>query len=162
GIVFAARVPGEELQHVPVVDVPGLVNGDARALLSSAMRFALDTRVRDRIIAETRGNPLALLEFPRGLTPTQVAGGFGLPDGPDLSRRIESSYLRRLDALSENARRLLVVAAADPVGDPLLLQRACVRLGITLVAVDETDGLLAVGEHVTFSHPLARSAVYRS
>jgi DNA-binding CsgD family transcriptional regulator len=162
GLVFSAREPGEELRHVPDLEVPGLVNGDARALLSSAMRFALDGRVRDRIIAETRGNPLALLELPRGLTPTQVAGGFGLSEAPDLSRRIETSYLRRLETLPENARRLLLVAAADPVGDPLLLQRACDRLGITLFAVDATDGLLAVEERVTFSHPLARSAVYRS
>jgi DNA-binding CsgD family transcriptional regulator len=162
GLVFSAREPGEELRHVPDLEVPGLVNGDARALLSSALPFALDGRVRDRIIAETRGNPLALLELPRGLTPTQVAGGFGIPDGPELSRRIESSFLRRLENLSEDTRLLLLVAAADPVGDPLLLQRACDRLGITLFALDATDGLLAVREHVTFRHPLARSAVYRA
>jgi DNA-binding CsgD family transcriptional regulator len=162
GLVFSAREPGEELRHMPDLEVPGLVNGDARALLSSAMRFALDGRVRDRIIAETRGNPLALLELPRGLTPTQVAGGFGMSEAPDLSSRIETSYLRRLKTLPEDARRLLLVAAADPVGDPLLLQRACDRLGITLFAVDATDGLLAVEERVKFSHPLARSAVYRS
>jgi DNA-binding CsgD family transcriptional regulator len=162
GLVFSARDPGVELQHVPDLEVPGLVNGDARALLSSAMRFALDGRVRDRIIAETRGNPLALLELPRGLTPTQLAGGFGIPEVPDLSKRIEKSYLRRLETLPEDARRLLLVAAADPVGDPLLLQRACERLGIALSAVDETNGLLAVEERVTFRHPLARSAVYRS
>ena len=162
GLVFSAREPGEELRHLPDLEVPGLVNGDARALLSSAMRFALDARVRDRIIAETRGNPLALLELPRGLTPTEVAGGFGIPDAPELSRLIETSFLRRLENLPEDTRRLLLVAAADPVGDPLLLQRACDRLGITLFAVDATDGLLAVHEHVTFRHPLARSAVYRS
>jgi DNA-binding CsgD family transcriptional regulator len=162
GLVFSAREPGEELRHVPYLEVPGLVNGDARALLSSALRFALDAGVRDRIIAETRGNPLALLELPRGMTPTQVAGGFGMSTAPDLSRRIETSYLRRLEVLPEDARRLLVVAAADPVGDPLLLQRACDRLGITLYAVDATDGLLAVEERVKFRHPLARSAVYRS
>ena len=89
------------------------------------MRFPLDGRVRDRIIAETRGNPLALLELPRGLTPTQLAGGFGLPDAQALSGRIEESYVRRLEALPDDARRLLLVAAAEPVGDPLLLQRAC-------------------------------------
>ena len=126
------------------------------------MRFPLDERVRDRILAETRGNPLALLELPRGLTPTQLAGGFGMPEARDLSKRIEKSYLRRLETLPEDARRLLLVAAADPVGDPLLLQRACERLGIALSAVDATDGLLAVEERVTFRHPLARSAVYRS
>ena len=162
GLVFAAREPGEELLHVPDLEVPGLVSGDARALLGSAMRTPLDGRVRDRIIAETRGNPLALLELPRGLTPTQLAGGFGMPEAPDLSRRIEESFVRRLESLPADARRLLLVAAADPVGDPLLLQRACERLGISLSAVDQTSGLLALDVRVTFRHPLARSAVYRS
>ena len=162
GLVFAAREPGEELRHVPDLEVHGLVNGDARALLESTMRFALDERVRDRLLAETRGNPLAILELPQGLTPTQLAGGFGMLDAPDLSERIEKSFLRRLETVPEDARHLLLVAAADPVGDPLLLQRACDRLGIALSAVDETNGLLALGERVTFRHPLARSAVYRS
>jgi DNA-binding CsgD family transcriptional regulator/tetratricopeptide (TPR) repeat protein len=162
GLVFAAREPGEELRHLPDLEVQGLRNGDARALLGSTMRFALDGRVRDRILAETRGNPLALLELPRGLTPMQLAGGFGMPEAPDVSKRIERSYLRRLETVPEDARRLLLVAAADPVGDPLLLQRACERLGIALSAVDETNGLLALEERVTFRHPLARSAVYRS
>jgi DNA-binding CsgD family transcriptional regulator len=162
GIVFAAREPGEELRHLPQLEVNGLVNGDARALLSSAVQFALDGPVRDRILAETRGNPLALLELPRGLTPTQLAGGFGMPEARDLSSRIEQSYVRRLETLPETARRLLLVAAAEPVGDPLLLQRACERLGIKLSALDETDGWLALEERVTFPHPLARSAVYRS
>ena len=162
GLVFAAREPGEELRHLPDLEVHGLVDGDARALLSSTVRFVLDRPVRDRILAETRGNPLALLELPRGLTPTQLAGGFGVPEARDLSKRIEKSYIRRLETLPEDARRLLLVAAAEPVGDPLLLQRACERLGIGLSAVDATDGLLALDERVTFRHPLARSAVYRS
>ena len=162
GLVFAAREPGEELQHVPDLEVRRLVNGDARALLSSTVRFSLDERVRDRILAETRGNPLAMVELPRGLTPTQLAGGFGMPEARDLSKRIENSYARRLETLPEYARRLLLIAAAEPVGDPLILQQACNRLGITLSAVDATDGLLAVDERVTFRHPLARSAVYRS
>ena len=162
GLVFAAREPGEELQHVPTLEVRGLVNGDARALLSSTVRFALDERVRDRILAETRGNPLALVELPRGLAPKQLAGGFGMPEARDLSKRIEDSYARRLETLPEDARTLLLVAAAEPVGDPLLLKGACERLGVALSAVDATDGLLAVEERVTFRHPLARSAVYRS
>ena len=162
GLVFAAREPGEQLQHVPDLEVRGLVNGDARALLDSTVRFALDGRVRDRILAETRGNPLALLELPRGLTPTQLAGGFGMPDAHDLSKRIEKSYPRRLSRSRGTRDALLLVAAAEPVGDPLLLQRACDRLGIAPSAIDATDGLLAVEERVTFRHPLARSAVYRS
>src|SRR4029079_18137366 len=99
GVVFAAREPGNELQHLPQVELHGLVDADARALLSSAVRFALDAPVRDRIIAETRGNPLALLELPRGLTPAQLAGGFGMPETRDLSNRIEKSFIRRIDAL---------------------------------------------------------------
>jgi DNA-binding CsgD family transcriptional regulator len=162
GFVFAARDPGPELRHLPRLEVEGLRNGHARALLSASVQFTLDPSVRDRILAETRGNPLALLELPRGLTPTQLAGGFGVPEAGDLSKRIESSYVRRVEALPGSARRLLLVAAAEPVGDPLLLQRACKRLGITLGAVDGVDGLLEVEERVTFRHPLARSAVYRS
>ena len=128
------------------------------------MRFHLDERVRDRIIAETRGNPLALLELPRGLTATQLAGGFGLLGAQSLSGRIEESFVRQLQALSDDARRLLLLAAAEPLGDPLLLWRAAEALGIEpAVAGDvEAHGLLAIGERVTFRHPLARSAVYRS
>ena len=114
-----------------------------RALLASAVVFRLDERVRDRIIAETRGNPLALLELPRGLTATELAGGFGMLGAHALRGRIEESYVRRLEALPEDARLLLLVAAAEPVGDPLLLLRASERLGISVSAVDAaTDGLL--------------------
>ena len=162
GFVFAARQPGPELQHLPDLAVRGLVNGDARALLSSSVGFTLDRRVGDRIIAETRGNPLALLDLPRGLTPTELIGGFGMPESRDLSEQIEKSYIRRLEALPADTQLLLLVAAAEPVGDPLLLQRACERLGVELSAVDAADGLLALEERVTFRHPLARSAVYRA
>jgi DNA-binding CsgD family transcriptional regulator len=163
GIVFAAREPGEELRHVPELEVQGVRDGDARALLSSAVRFVLDERVRDRIIAETRGNPLALLELPRGWTATQLAGGFGMLETHALSGRIEESFVRRLEALPQDSRSLLLVAAAEPLGDPLLLLRACERLGIAASAVEAaTDELLALGERVTFRHPLVRSAVYRS
>ena len=92
-------------------------DGDARALLNSAVRFKLDERVRDRIVAETRGNPLALLELPRGLTASQLAGGFGLLGAQALTGRIEESFIRRLELLSDDGRRLLLVAAAEPVGD---------------------------------------------
>jgi DNA-binding CsgD family transcriptional regulator len=166
GLVFAAREPGEELQHVSELEVHGVRNGDARALLSSTVRFKLDERVRDRIIVETRGNPLALLELPRGLTATQFAGGFGLPQAQAqaVTGRIEESFVRRLEAISEDARRLLLLAAAEPVGDPLLLWRAAERLGIGPAAAEgaEAHGLLVIDERVTFRHPLVRSAVYRS
>jgi DNA-binding CsgD family transcriptional regulator len=164
GIVFAAREPVEALQHLSQLEVHGLRSSDAGALLNSAVRFKLDAQVRDRIIAETRGNPLALMELPQGLTATQLAGGFGLFGAHDLSRHIQESFVRQLQALSDEARRLLVVAAAEPLGDPLLLWRAAERLGIAPAAAEEGEaqGLLTIGERVRFRHPLARSAVYRS
>ena len=127
------------------------------------MWLRLDERVRDRIVAETRGNPLALLELPRGSTARQLAGGFGLVTAQGLVGRIEESFVRRVGTLSDDARGLLLVAAAEPVGDPMLLLAASERLGIAVSAVDaETGGLLALGEQVTFRHPLVRSAVYRT
>jgi DNA-binding CsgD family transcriptional regulator len=164
GIVFAAREPAEELRHMPELEVRGLHDGDARALLGSEVRLMLDDRVRDRVIAETRGNPLALLELPRGLTATELAGGFGVLGPRTLSGRIEESFVRRREALPEDAQRLLLLAAAEPVGDPLLLWRAAELLGVapTAAARAEADGLLAIGDRVVFRHPLVRSAVYRS
>jgi DNA-binding CsgD family transcriptional regulator len=161
GIVFAAREPGEPLQHMPELEVRGLRNGDARAVLGSAVRSRLDERVRDRIIAETRGNPLALLELPRAFTAT---GGFGLLEAQSLTGRIEESFAQRLEPLAEDTRLLLLVAAAEPVGDPLLLWRAAERLGIEKTAADDARaaGLVQIGERVTFRHPLVRSAIYRS
>jgi DNA-binding CsgD family transcriptional regulator len=164
GLIFAAREPSEALMHIPELEVRGVRNGDARTLLDSALRFKLDERVRDRIVAETRGNPLALLELPRGLTATQLAGGFGLTEAQALPGRIEDSFVQRLRTLSYEARRLLLAAAAEPVGDPFLLRRAAERLGLEPAAARaaEADGLLAISERVTFRHPLVRSAVYRS
>jgi DNA-binding CsgD family transcriptional regulator len=164
GIVFGIREPGGELRHVPELEVQGVRNGDAHALLNSAVRFKLDEAVRDRIVAETRGNPLALLELPRGLTATQLAGGFGLMSTQALTGRIEESFVRRLELLSADGRRLLLVAAAEPAGDPLLLWRAAKRLGLGPADAEaaEADGLLEIGGRVTFRHPLVRSAMYRS
>ena len=124
----------------------------------------LDERVLERIIAETRGNPLALLELPRGLTPAQLAGGFGLPAALPLSAGIEESFTRRLTRLPRDARRLLLVAAADSTGDLGLVWRAAQRLGIAESAAStvESDGLVAFGSGVMFRHPLVRSAVYRA
>jgi DNA-binding CsgD family transcriptional regulator len=163
GILFASRDPGAELMSLPTLRLHGLDHNAARDLLLSAVGGPMDERVRERIIAETRGNPLALVELPRGLTALQLAGGFGLTEAPALSGRIEESFIRRLDTLSEPTRRLLLVAAAEPAGDPQLLIRACERLGIRVLPVDEErDALLALGERVTFRHPLVRSAVYRA
>jgi DNA-binding CsgD family transcriptional regulator len=122
----------------------------------------LDERVRERLVAETHGNPLALLELPRGLTPAELAGGFGLLDAPGLSGRIQDSFRTRLEGLPVETQRLLLVAAADPVGDPVLVWRAAARLGIGVRAASDTDGLLTIGGSVTFRHPLVRSSVYRA
>jgi DNA-binding CsgD family transcriptional regulator len=163
GMVFASREPGEELQPLPQLEVRGLDSADARGLLSSAVRLKLDSQVRDQIILETQGNPLALLELPRGLSATQLAGGFGLLGAHTLSGRIEESFARRLTALSADAQRLLLLAAAEPLGDLLLLHRAAEELGIAISAVyGEMEGLLALEARVTFRHPLVRSAVYRT
>ena len=165
-VVFAVRESGDEqdLTGLPELQVRGLADPDARALLESVITGPLDERVRDRIVAETRGNPLALLELPRGLTPAELAGGFGLPDAPALSGRIEESFRRRLDAASADTRLLLLVAAAEPVGDPVLLWRAAERLGIGAEAAAPAAeaGLVEFGGRVRFRHPLVRSAVYRS
>ncbi len=124
----------------------------------------MDEHVLDRIVVETRGNPLALLELPRGLTPTQLAGGFGLPAAVPLSASIEESFTRRLANLPGDARRLLLVAAADPVGDPALVWRAAQQLGIpeSVAETVEAEGLLELGARVVFRHPLVRSAIYRA
>ncbi|HEV3390967.1 MAG TPA: AAA family ATPase, partial [Solirubrobacteraceae bacterium] len=161
-LVFVTRDLSEELQGFQELVVEGLRNGDARALLSSAVRVPLDERVRERLVAETRGNPLALLELPRGSTPAELAGGFGLLDAPGLSGRIEDSFRRRLAGLPADTQRLLLVAAAEPVGDPVLVWQAADRLGIAVQAASETDGLLTIGASVTFRHPLVRSSVYRA
>src|SRR4051812_4725060 len=157
-LVFVTREPGDELEGLPKLAVAGLASGDARALLSSALGVPLDERVRERIVAETRGNPLALLELPRGLTPAELAGGFGLPDAPRLAGRIEDSFRRRLAGLPAETQRLLRVAAAEPVGDPVLLWRAAERLGIGVQAAGHTAGLLEIGAAGTLSHPPGRSA----
>jgi DNA-binding CsgD family transcriptional regulator len=164
GIVFAAREPGEDLQHISELVVRGLPDGDARALLTSTVRVRLDERVQDQIVAETGGNPLALLELPRGLTATQLAGGFRPFGGQALSVRMEESFLRRLNTLSHEARRLLLLAAAEPMGDPLLVWQAAQRLSVTAEAADdlERQGLLTIGDRVVFRHPLVRSAIYGS
>ena len=164
GLVFAARVPGAELAGLPELAVEGLRERDARALLDSALVGPLDARVRDQIVTETEGNPLALLELPRGMTSAELAGGFGLPGQMSLTGRIEDSFQRRLDALPAPTRRLLLLAAADPSGDPSLVWRAAGRLELpvqaTVPAVEA--GLAEFGARVRFRHPLVRSAAYRS
>ena len=163
-VVFAAREPGADLRGLPELVVEGLQDPDARELLDSVVRWPLDERVAERIVAETRGNPLALLELPRGLSPAELDGGFGLPDVLPLPGRIEQSFLRRVESLPEQSRLLLVVAAAEPLGDPALVWRAAGKLGILAQAVAPAAaaGLVEIGTRVRFRHPLVRSAAYRS
>jgi DNA-binding CsgD family transcriptional regulator len=164
GLVFAARTPSDQLAGLPQLVVEGLVEADARALLDSVLTGPLDALVRDQIITETRGNPLALLELPRGVTPAELAGGFAFPGATPLSGRIEESFRRRLGALPSETRRLLHLAAADTVGEPTLLWRAAERLAIGAEAATPAveAELIEFGTRVRFRHPLVRSAAYRS
>ena len=165
-LLFAERDEDvlEELAGLPELRLQGLSDADARELLASANIGPLDERVRDRIIAEARGNPLALLELPRGLSPPGLAGGFALPDELPLPSRIEASFRKRVEQLPTETQRLLLVAAAEPIGDPTLLWRAADELGIPTEAAApaEADGLVEIGARVTFRHPLLRSAIYRA
>jgi len=165
-LVLAIRETGDEseLPGLPDMTVRGLTDADARALLESAIHVHLDERVRDRIVAETRGNPLALLELPRAMTPAELAGGYGLPDAMPMASRIEQGFRRRLESLPPQTRQLLLTAAAEPVGDAPLVWRAAERLGIgaEAAAAAEAAGLLEIDGRVRFRHPLVRSAAYRA
>jgi DNA-binding CsgD family transcriptional regulator len=152
------------LAGLPELVLGGLADADARALLASALPGRLDERVRGRIIAESGGNPLALLELPRAATAAELAGGYRSAGPAAVADRIGGSFLRRVAALPRQTKRLLLLAAAEPTGDPALLWRAAARLGISAAdaAPAEADGLLAVGDRVTFRHPLVRSAIYQA
>jgi DNA-binding CsgD family transcriptional regulator len=164
GVVMATRVMTEHLAGLAELVVNGLPDSDAHALLDSVLPAKVDSRVRDQIVAETRGNPLALLELPRGLTAADLAIGFELPGLMPLESTIEESFRQRLMTVPSETRRLLLVAAAEPTGDPLLVWRAAERLGISREAAESaTDaGIAEFSTVVQFRHPLARSAAYRS
>jgi DNA-binding CsgD family transcriptional regulator len=164
GVAGSEPTDADELAGLPELRVEGLADLDSRALLESAVPGPLDVRVRDRILAETRGNPLALLELPRGLTPAELAGGFGLPEARPLASRIEQRFADRVHALPRDTQRLLLTAAAEPLGDASLLWRAAANLGIGGDAgrPAEATGLIELGARVRFKHPLVRSAVYRA
>jgi DNA-binding CsgD family transcriptional regulator len=164
GLVFAARAISNDLGPVSALPVEGLRDCDARVLLDAAVTGPIDAQVRDQIVAEAHGNPLALIERPRWLTSAQVAGGFGLPGALLLSGDIEETFLQRVEALPDETRRLLLVAAADPSGDGALVWRAAARLGIgTEAATPAAEaGLAEFGTRIRFRHPVVRSAAYRS
>jgi DNA-binding CsgD family transcriptional regulator len=164
GLVFGTRAPGADLAGLPGLVVEGLREADARALLDSVQTGPLNERVREQIVAQTGGNPLALLELPRGLTAAELAGGFGLPGALSLPASIEESFRRRVEALPAEPRRLLLLAAADPTGDPVLVWRAAEQLGVGAAAAGPIAraGLAEFAAWVRFRHPLARSAAYLS
>jgi DNA-binding CsgD family transcriptional regulator len=165
-IVFTVREPSDEreLVDLPELSLGGLQDDDARALLSSVIPGRLDDRVRDRLVAETRGNPLALVELPRGRSTGELAGGFVLPGTGTLPSRIEDHFRDRIAALPEATQRLMLLAAADPVGDATLLWRAAATLGVEGQAGEPAarEQLLEIGAQVRFRHPLVRSAAYRA
>jgi DNA-binding CsgD family transcriptional regulator len=166
GLVLALRASGDGhvLEGLPELVIEGLAADDARLLLDATLPGPLDERVRERILAEADGNPLALLELPRGLTPADVAGGFALPGAMPLTSRIQQGFVRQLEPLSVATRQLLLLVAADPVGDTRLLWRAAERLGIgpDAAAPAQAAGLLEIGARMRFRHPLMRSAAYQA
>jgi DNA-binding CsgD family transcriptional regulator len=163
-LLIAEREPSEraELARLPQLRVERLADSDARNLLESALTAPLDEDVRTQILLETVGNPLALLELVRGLGPTDLAGGFGVPSGLSIPRQIEARFRGRVQLLPEDTQRLLLAAAADPTGDPALLQRTASALGIRFEAITpaESDGLIELTPRIMFRHPLLRSTVY--
>jgi len=163
-LVVSARESGRELAGLPELRLGPLGRRDARALLMSGLHAPLDEQILERVVLETHGNPLALLELPHGLTPTQLAGGFGVPAAVPLHQGLEEEFTRRLGSLPRDARLLMLVAAADPTGDLALVSRAAGHLGIpeSAALAAQLSGLVSFGESVTFRHPLVRSATYRS
>jgi DNA-binding CsgD family transcriptional regulator len=163
-LVFAERDQNAlpELSGLPELHLDGLSAADARELLASSSLGPLDERVLDRIVAESRGNPLALLELPHGVSSASLAGGFAVADSFPLASRVEASFRRRVGRLPAETQRLLLVGAAEPTGDPTLLWQAGAALGIPVEAAApaEAADLIAVDARVTFRHPLLRSAVY--
>jgi DNA-binding CsgD family transcriptional regulator len=165
GMVFTTRdgadTPG--LGGLPELAVRGLADADAHELLEAGLHAPLDPAVMDRIVADTHGNPLALLELPRAMTPAELAGGFGLPGRMSVTSRIEAGFLRRISLLPAATQRLMLLLAVEPVGDPLVVWRAARSLGMASdaawPAVD--DGLVQLGQRIVFRHPLVRSAAYR-
>ncbi|MBO0872114.1 MAG: AAA family ATPase [Pseudonocardia sp.] len=163
-LVFAATGEVAELNGLAELKVGGLRHAAARRLLRSVLYAPVDDRVFDRIVAETGGNPSALLELPERLSPADIAGGFGLPGERTIPRRIEESYRRQTALFSSPSRQLLLLASAEPTGDPVLMWRAAEKLGIEVGAAGpaQAPGLLRIGARVQFRHPLLRSAVYQA
>ncbi|NJP34293.1 helix-turn-helix transcriptional regulator [Micromonospora thermarum] len=162
-LIFALRERARELAGLPELLVEGLSEPDARALLASACPAPLDPLVRDRIVAEAHGNPMALLQLPHALAPAELAGGFWLPGRHPVANHLENAFYQQFLALPPDSQRLMVTAAAEPTGDGGLLWRAA---GLQAIPMDaalpaESSGLVEFGARVRFRHPLVRSAVYQ-
>ena len=164
GLIFATEVATEELSGLPELRLDGLSNADAHALLDSVLTAPLDPVIREELVTESRGNPLALLELPRGITPAELAGGFALPAVAPMASRLEDSFMRRVEVLPPATQKLLRLAAADPVGEPSVRWNAAARLGLDPEAATPAieAGLIDFGTRAQFRHPLIRSVVYRS
>lgn len=162
GLVFASRDPEADFSGFPEMTVRRLHERDARSLLGAVLRVPLDDRVRDRVVAETHGNPLALVEWPRGLTLSELAGGFAMPTLMPFPSQLEEGFRRRLAELPALAQRFLTVASAEPTGDSVIVWRAASALGISPqdVAPAIDAGLAEIGVRIWFRHPMVRSAVY--
>ena len=163
-LVFAVRDGAEALAGLPELVIRGLSDSDARDLLESVMVGGIDPRVRDRIVAETRGIPLALVEVPRNVSAAELEGGFWNSAQRPSAGQIEEGFVRRIQSLPEPTQRLLLVAAAEPVGDAALFLRAAAELGIPVDALGpaEAAGVIEFGPRMRFHHPLMRSASYRA
>ena len=164
-LVFATRDFSDGFgRGLPELVLHGLEAEDARSLLATGIVGVVDEQIRDRVVAETRGNPLALLELPRGLSAAELAGGFGAPGDRPITDRIEQSFLRRLESMPARTQQLLLIAAAEPIGDVALLWRAANPLELGPDAADpaQTAGLIDFGTRVRFRHPLVRSAIYQA
>jgi DNA-binding CsgD family transcriptional regulator len=163
-MLFAIREPRKDKQLVGLTElvIGGLGEEDARALLTAAAPGRIDVSVRDRIVAETRGNPLALLELSKAMSNVELAGGFPAPPSGDLSGQLEQHFLRRFEALPEDKQTFLLAAASDPTGSVALLWRAAQTLGLdaAATAAADVDHMVEIGMRVQFRHPLVRSAIY--
>ncbi len=163
-LIFGVRDAVDVLAGLPDLVIGGLSDGDSRELLESVMLGGIDPRIRDRVVAETRGIPLALLEVPRKFSAAELAGGFWNMGGRSSPGHLEEGFARRIQSLPTETQKLLLVAAAEPVGDSALFLRAAALLGIAVdaLAPAETAGVIEFGPRMRFHHPLVRSAAYRA
>lgn len=168
GLILAIREPVDErFAAIEDLVVSPLDDADARALFATVAPGPIDVAVRDRIIAEAHGNPLALVELHRGSTALEFGGGAepsgrtGVAGRNGVAARIEEAFRRRVERMPADTRRILLLSALEPVGDPTRVLGAAAALGLDASAFAPAveDDLVEVGAKVRFRHPLVRSAV---